>query len=699
MGGVDLSSEVRMDSEIQTLIDSRRGDPGRLQSIQDYLRRGKQLYNSDKIYLEKISIPVEPTPVSLNSDRFILLAALEQIIQWRLGDTGRLLHIYQTIQKRRHFYKSDENYLKTKLKSLFENNIISEDSIKSDNFSTLDSTSQSVSHLIQNCAECKKEIKLTDKTRRFKKLWFHMHCKLTEVSLASTTLQGKTFLQKQEQTQQKFQYDTVSQEEILKPAAKNKPDGYLVGLAVIIFGLLFFTAYSMFSYLSIIAISIAAALAFYHLLLAKVHSKEERESGKRRVSVTGFTVLVLPFVFGGIMAFDGYLNLMSITQVIFVWMLTLSFWQTMLFVPLAIQSVRAEKLIKEPTNFPMITILIPAYNEEKVIEITIESVINADYPKKEIIVIDDGSTDRTLEIASRYKDQVKILHKENGGKASALNYGLVFTTGEIISIIDADTIIGRQALKQIAKGFSNPKVAAVAGNIKIRNKMNWLTWCQALDYLTGIQIMRRALDYFGAITIVPGALGAFNKKRLEEAGAYDKGTIVEDFDATMKVLKSGLVVQASSTALAFTQAPQTLRDFYNQRKRWYRGNLQVLTRHSDALTNPRFGALQRFAYPLMIIHMLIIPATSIMVWGFAAYNVIIGQYEIVIFMVSMFIILQYLLGLMAIRIDGDDKKLVWFSVFLVLGYKQIVDVLMLKAAIEELFGVKPVWTSAKRVRS
>ena len=160
-----------------------------------------------------------------------------------------------------------------------------------------------------------------------------------------------------------------------------------------------------------------------------------------------------------------------------------------------------------------------------------------------------------------------------------------------------------------------------------------------------------------------------------------------------------MVVQGSSNAVAYTQAPQTFRDFIKQRKRWYRGNIQVLTRHSNALTNPRFGLLQKFSYPLMAIHMLLIPAASIVVWVFAAIQVIFGNYEFVAFMVGMFVILQYLLSAMAIRMDTDDKRIILFSAFLVLGYKQIIDVLQLRAAVEELLGRKAIWTRAKRVRT
>jgi cellulose synthase/poly-beta-1,6-N-acetylglucosamine synthase-like glycosyltransferase len=370
----------------------------------------------------------------------------------------------------------------------------------------------------------------------------------------------------------------------------------------------------------------------------------------------------------------------------------------MLFVPLAIRSVSLESLLEEPLSYPRISVLVPAYNEEKVIRTTIESLLSTDYPDKEIIVIDDGSKDQTLEIASRYKDKVKVIHKENGGKASALNAGLLYSTGSIITILDADTIIGHTALKHIAKSFSNENIAAVAGNIKIRNRINCLTWCQALEYLSGIQIMRRGLDYFGAITIVPGALGAFKKKKLEEAGAYHNDTLVEDFDATMKVLRSGMIISGSNMATAYTQAPQKLHDFYKQRKRWYRGNLQVLRRHSDILLNPRFGYLHKFSYPLMAIHMLVNPAASLLVLVFAVYQLFLGNYSYVAFILGMFIVLQYLLSAMAVRMDKDDKKMILYSVFLVIGYKQLIDILQLKAVLEEFVGLKAKWTSAQRVQ-
>ena len=614
-------------------------------------------------------------------------------------------------------------------------------------------SSSLTNYALAKCSFCNVELRLDQKSIRFENQWFHEICFKDKLSISIksdpksaqqkqvssmrsniykvTVVSQKTYSTKdanhpntnsnkpkpiQQSTSKPVIHSTTVPRSIVKtmPAPQQKQipiskqirkpsvekkkhaDPVLVTLATVIFALLFFTAYSMFSYLSFVAIGIAAILSFYQILSRRDPSSQYKYK-TRTASAYSIIVMVLPFAFGGVMLYDGYTGTMSIIQVLFVWMLTLSFWQTMLFVPLAIKSITRESQLEEPTVYPKMSVIVPAYNEEKVIRTTIEALIDADYPDKEIIVVDDGSKDKTLAIAMEYKDRVKVLHKENGGKASALNMALLYSTGDIVVIVDADTISSRSGLKYLARSMADENVVAVAGNVKIRNKVNWITWCQALEYLSGIQIMRRGLDYFGAIYIVPGALGAFRKSKLIEAGTYHKDTLVEDFDATVKVLRSGMIVEGSNKSVAYTQAPQTFVDFYKQRKRWYRGNLQILRRHSDILTNPRFGYLHSFAFPLMVIHMILIPVTSIMVWGFAIYQLIIGNYYFVAFTVSMFVTLQYLLSAMAIKMDGDDKRMILYSVFLVLGYKQIIDFMQLKAAFEELLGLKAKWTSAKRV--
>lgn len=678
----EKSSDPSYDvDKIIELIQSRKGDTGRLEFILECIKKNKKLYNSDKKYLEskltKLSVPEE---VHLEQNP---LQSIQAMVRCGFGDIPRLQHIYTYIIKNRPLYKSDQIYLDKKLDAFQKNFAKNQFAYSSD--------TETGTHLLQveksqRCQTCFQDLSLDDKLIRKKQFWYHQQCVPQDsIITEKPTPKPKKIIQ----------YVPPSP----KIKGKRTIDPVLVLTTVGIFGILLTIAFSMFTYLSIIAIIFSVGLIFFQILGRIKYPPELREYGKNRVSVYGITILILPFVFGSIIAFDGYLNLMTIGQAIFVWMLTLSFWQTFMFVPLAVRSKYREMQIPDPKTFPVISVIVPAYNEEKVIQLTIDALLETEYPNKEIILVDDGSKDKTLEIGRQYKDKIKVLHKENGGKASALNFGLLYCSGEIVCVVDADTVVGRHALLNLLKGFDDERIAAVAGNIKIRNKVNWITWCQALEYLSGIQIMRRALDYFGAITIVPGALGAFRKSKLEEIGSYHKQTMVEDFDATMKVLKSGMVVQGSSNSIAYTQAPQTLKDFYNQRKRWYRGNLQVLTQHSDALTNPRFGSLHRFSYPLMIIHMLLIPAASLLVWGVAIYQIVIGNYLFVAFILGMFILLQYLLTVLAVRMDNDDKKIILYSVFFVIGYKQLIDILQLKAVFEEIMRKKAVWTSAKRVRS
>lgn len=465
-----------------------------------------------------------------------------------------------------------------------------------------------------------------------------------------------------------------------------------------IFSILFYTVYLMNTILTMISLAFAAFIMFYQLLSARGKHSSKFKYAKKLPSPFAIIMIAFPIVLAFVVAYEGYSIWQSPNRIIILWGMTITFWSTMMFVPLAVYSKYKEQMIVDPPIYPEISVLVPAYNEEKVVARTIEGLLEADYPNKEIIVIDDGSKDKTLDIANRYKTKVKVLHKENGGKASAMNFGLAYAKGEIIIVVDADTIIGRQALKQMVKGFgTNKDVAAVAGNIKVRNRMNWITWTQALEYVAGIEIIRRAFDYFGSITIVPGALGAFRKSVLEGVGSYHKDTLVEDFDATIKVLKSGFVIQGTTEATAYTEAPQTLHDFYKQRKRWYRGNVQVLSRHFETIVNPRYAFLYRIAFPFMIISMIVLPFAGLSVIITSILEIIQGDGYFVLQMFILFVILQCLMSALAVRIDGDDPRLILFSPFLVLGYKQLVDILLIKSVIESLFKTKTKWTSPKRI--
>jgi|CZLA01.1.fsa_nt_gi cellulose synthase/poly-beta-1,6-N-acetylglucosamine synthase-like glycosyltransferase/spore germination protein YaaH/peptidoglycan/xylan/chitin deacetylase (PgdA/CDA1 family) len=264
---------------------------------------------------------------------------------------------------------------------------------------------------------------------------------------------------------------------------------------------------------------------------------------------------------------------------------------------------------------PRVAVLIPAYNEEKVIERTIQGALDSDYPNLRVIVIDDGSKDRTLEVARRAfaaeeaAGRVLILTKPNGGKAEALNFGLEHIgDAELFVGIDADTIIAPDAILRMVPHFLNPKVAAVAGNAKVGNRVNlWTRW-QALEYITSQNFERRALNTMGAVSVVPGAIGAWRIAAVREAGGYHVDTVAEDADLTMALLRNGYRVQYEDRALAFTEAPTTANALMRQRFRWSFGILQAIWKHSGVFA--RKGALGFVALPNILIFQILLPLVS-----------------------------------------------------------------------------------------
>jgi cellulose synthase/poly-beta-1,6-N-acetylglucosamine synthase-like glycosyltransferase/spore germination protein YaaH/peptidoglycan/xylan/chitin deacetylase (PgdA/CDA1 family) len=264
---------------------------------------------------------------------------------------------------------------------------------------------------------------------------------------------------------------------------------------------------------------------------------------------------------------------------------------------------------------PQVAVLIPAYNEEKVIERTIQGALDSDYPNLRVIVIDDGSKDRTLEIARRAfaaeeaAGRVLILTKPNGGKAEALNFGLEHIgDAEIFVGIDADTIIAPDAIIRMVPHFLNPKVAAVAGNAKVGNRVNlWTRW-QALEYITSQNFERRALNTMGAVSVVPGAIGAWRVTAVREAGGYHVDTVAEDADLTMALLRNGYRVEYEDLALAFTEAPTNANALMRQRFRWSFGILQAVFKHRGVFA--RKGALGFVALPNILIFQILLPLVS-----------------------------------------------------------------------------------------
>ena len=279
-----------------------------------------------------------------------------------------------------------------------------------------------------------------------------------------------------------------------------------------------------------------------------------------------------------------------------------------------IDRLRKRKDFSTPDYNPRVAVLIPAYNEEKVIARTIRSVLMSNYKNIRIIVIDDGSKDATYKIASETyakeiaDGRVTVLTKPNGGKAEALNFALQSTTEEIYVGIDADGVIAHDAIARLVPHFANPKVGAVAGNAKVGNRVNlWTRW-QALEYITSQNFERRALDLFDVVMVVPGAIGAWRTSAVVAGGGYAVDTVAEDADLTMNLLEQRYKVIYEDAALAFTEAPIDASGLARQRFRWSFGILQAIFKHKLAIRNRR--AMGLFALPNILIFQILLPLVS-----------------------------------------------------------------------------------------
>jgi peptidoglycan-N-acetylglucosamine deacetylase len=267
----------------------------------------------------------------------------------------------------------------------------------------------------------------------------------------------------------------------------------------------------------------------------------------------------------------------------------------------------------DPAYNPSVSVLIPAYNEETVICDTIRSALAADCPKLEILVVDDGSMDRTADLV-RTKfgrdPRVRLLLQSNHGKPSALNHGLSEATGEIIVSIDADTMVEPDAIPLLVRHFADPKVGAVAGNVKVINRNRWLTRWQALEYITSQNLEKRAFGLLNCIPVVPGAVGAWRTDLLRSHGGFSGETVAEDTDLTLTIRRNGWKILYDEEAIGRTEVPETVDALIRQRFRWTFGTLQAIWKHRDTVGKPQYGTLGWVAVPNIFLFQIVLPLVS-----------------------------------------------------------------------------------------
>lgn len=371
-----------------------------------------------------------------------------------------------------------------------------------------------------------------------------------------------------------------------------------------------------------------------------------------------------------------------------------------IFAALALVQLRRERrrfAAPGPPYRPAVSVVIAAYNEAAVIERTVRAILDGDYPVAQVVVVDDGSQDGTADVvraAFGEDSRVLALSKPNGGKASALNHGLAASTGEIIVALDADTLFAHDTVSRLVRHFVDPKVGAVSGNVRVGNIRNVLTRWQALEYITSQNFDRRAYDLLNCITVVPGAVGAWRRSAIEAVGGYTGDTLAEDTDLTWRVRRAEYRIVNDSTALAFTEAPETLKDLARQRFRWAFGTLQCLWKHRAATF--RHGAFGWVALPSLWLYQILFPAISpamdvAMIWALFAGNFgrLAGYY---LLMVGF----ELLGAFLAVRMDRANPRLLPWLLLQRFVYRQLMYYVILKSLVVAIRGTHVGWGKLDR---
>lgn len=268
-----------------------------------------------------------------------------------------------------------------------------------------------------------------------------------------------------------------------------------------------------------------------------------------------------------------------------------------------------EESTSEPTIFPTVTIAVPCWNEEKTLSGTLDSLLLLDYPKDklEIIVVDDGSKDKTFDVAEKYvqlyPQQIKFFRKENGGKHTAVNLALELSKAELFGCLDADSFVAKNTLKTIVGYFNNDKdVKAVTPCIHIRRPKTLIQRMQAIEYLLGV-FMRKAFGQIDAIQVTPGPFSIFRREVFETLGGYRKAHNTEDFEITLRMHKANYKIVNSHKALVYTVGPATPRGYFFQRLRWARGFLENSIDYRELFFKKKYGNFGMFTLPTAFLFM------------------------------------------------------------------------------------------------
>ena len=363
---------------------------------------------------------------------------------------------------------------------------------------------------------------------------------------------------------------------------------------------------------------------------------------------------------------------------------------------------------------PFVSVIVPAYNEERVIEATLRSLLNSDYDNFEIIVVDDGSQDHTSEVVREHFGEqplVRLFTEPNAGKASALNLGLRHAKGDVIVALDADTQFPGNTIRMLARRFVDPEIGAVAGNAKVGNRINIVTRWQALEYITSQNMDRRAFASLNCITVVPGSVGAWRRDLIEICGGFSADTLAEDQDLTLRIRKLGYKIGYEETAIGWTEAPHSLKMLARQRFRWAYGTLQCLWKHRDVLFRPRYGALGFVALPNVWIFQILFPLISPVMDLILVYTLLSSLLDRlqqpvgysftnlrqVLFYYALFLAVDWSAACFAFVLERKERwSLLWWLFLQRFCYRQVMYYVMVKSVTTAVRGAVVGWGKLER---
>lgn len=347
-----------------------------------------------------------------------------------------------------------------------------------------------------------------------------------------------------------------------------------------------------------------------------------------------------------------------------------------------------------------VSVIIPAYNEEKNIAATVMSVLHNTYKNKEIIVVDDGSTDETAveveKLVERYPEIIRLLSIENGGKANALNVGIAQAKSEVVITMDGDTVFARDTIEHLVKHFGDETVGSVSGKVCVVDSDRLLGAFQSTEYIVGQNIEKRGLARVNGIHVVPGPIGAWRKASVIKCGGYSHDTLVEDQDLSVAIQQLGQKILYEPRARGFTETPATIRDFVKQRFRWVFGTLQCIwkyKRYTFSIKRPSLGFI---ILPNNILSNIIIPISSPIIDLYGLYAIIFGQSTQVIQMYLFFVLFDFLYCAIAFAFEKDNKRLLLYIPLQRLFYRFIMYYIIIKSVIKAIEGTSALWNKVRR---